>query len=39
MNSPVDEKNDIKIDKFAKISKSKPLQFQHHLHKAVIKKN
>ena len=26
-------------DKFANISKSKPLQYQHHIHKAVVKKN
>ena len=32
MNNSIDEKNNIK---FAKISKSKPLQFQHHFHKAV----
>ena len=25
-------------DKFANISKSKPLQYQHHIHKAVVKK-
>ena len=29
----------IESDKFANVSKSKPLQFQHHLHKSVIKKN
>ena len=29
----------IKSDKFANISNIKPLQFQGHLHKAVIKKN
>ena len=27
------------LNKFANISKSKPLQFQHHLHKTVFKKN
>ena len=28
-----------KLDKFANISKSKPLQFHHHLHKAIFKKD
>ncbi len=28
-----------KTDKFAKISKIKPKQFQYHLHKAIVKKN
>ena len=29
----------LKTDRFTNISKSKPKQFQHHLHKAIIKKN
>ena len=29
----------IKTEQFAKISKIKPIQFQRHLYKAVIKKN
>ena len=37
INKPENETQ--KLDKFANKSKSKPLQFQHHLHKAVFKKN
>ena len=33
------ENEKLKLDKFTNISKSKPLQFQHHLHKTVFKKN
>ena len=33
------EKENKEIGRFAKISKSKPIQFQRHLHKAIIKKN
>ena len=31
--------NDLTTSNFASVSKSKPLQFQHHLHKTVFKKN
>ncbi len=26
------------VEQFSTVSKSKPIQFQHHLHKAIIKK-
>ena len=39
MNGTIDKKKNLVKDKFAKKSTSKPLQFQHHLYKAVIKKN
>ena len=33
------ENKEMKLDKFANISKSKPLQFHHHLNKTIFKKN
>ena len=30
---------EVKTERFANISKSKPIQFQRHLYKAIIKKN
>ena len=39
MNQDSLDSEKAQIEQFANASKSKPIQFQHHLHKAIIKKN
>ena len=39
MNKDSLDSEKIQVERFTNVSKSKPIQFQHHLHKAIIKKN
>ena len=39
MNQDSLDSEKTQAEQFTNVSKSKPIQFQHHLHKAIIKKN